>query len=225
MRSALALLSVSLLLWVNAPLLCWGVARLLICDEPADSASVALLVSGDRVYDAAAEFYRADTSRRLLMIGRRSNRLEQAGVLEPDVPLKLLRERGVPPETLTGLECDGLDDWQAAKTLGQWLHEHPQAPVALLCDRFDSRRQRWILNSVLSAADAKRVRVCAVHGKKFNEANWQSGGLEGLLSFLNASITLSHAMVMGPGRSDRQEADLSQFVETQPASMQRPNAG
>jgi hypothetical protein len=126
-----------------------------------------------------------------------------------------LRERGVPPATLTGLECNGLDDWQAAKVLGQWLLEHPRAHVALLCDRFDSHRQRWIINSVLSAADARRVRVCAIPGKKFNEANWQSGGLEGLLGFLNASITLSHAMVMGSGPSDRQEADLSQFVETQ----------
>ena len=223
MRSALVLLSVSLALWLAAPLLCWGAARWLICDEPADSASVALLVSGDRVYDAAAEFYRADNDRRLLMIGRRSNRLERAGVLEPDVPLRLLRQRGVPAETLTGLECDGLDDWQATAVLGRWLQEHPQAHLALLCDRFDSRRQRWILNSVLSAADARRVRVCAIRGKRYDETNWPRSGLEGLLGFLNSSITLAHAVVMGPGPVERQEADLSQFAGTWTASS-RGNA-
>lgn len=208
-RLVLMLLSMSLALWLCSPLLCWGAARLLICDESAESASVALLVSGDRVYDAAAEFYRADSNRKLLLIGRRSNRLERAGVLEPDVPLRLLRERGVPPETLTGLECDGLDDWQAAAVLANWLQEHPDASVAVLCDRFDSRRQRWILNAVLSAADTPRVRVCAIRGRNYTETNWQRGGLEGLLGFLKASITLTHAIVMGPSPPARQEADLS----------------
>ncbi|HVW01474.1 MAG TPA: hypothetical protein VHB77_14075, partial [Planctomycetaceae bacterium] len=181
---------------------------MLVLDEGCESADVALLVSGDRVYDVAAEFYGADNTRTLLMIGRRSNRLERAGVLEPDVPLRLLRERGVPPETLTGLECDGLDDWQAAAVLARWLEEHPDAQVALLCDRFDGRRQRWILNSVLSGSSAQRVRVCATRGKHYDETNWHRGGLEGLLGFLNASITLTHAIVTGPSPADRQEAVL-----------------
>jgi hypothetical protein len=181
----------------RAPLL-RGLGGLLIADEPDRAAAAVLLVRGDRRHDAAAARVR-DGAGEVLLIERVPLRYEALGVVptQTETNGRALEARGVPASAIHVLSEQTRDDWDGARVLHDWLREHPGADVAVLCDRFGSRRERIILDRVLGP-DASRVRVVALPDRRYDESNWWRSK-DGLARWWDRFVSLCYVWAAGEG--------------------------
>lgn len=156
----------------RAPLL-RGLAGLLIADEPDQGATALALLGGDRVHDAVAARVRDGGDVEVLLIAAVPRRLEAFGLIPPhtEIDRRALEGRGVPAAAIRVLPGQARDAWDGARVPRDWLRDHPEARVTVLCDRFGSRRLRIILDRVLGP-DAARARVAALADRRYDETNW-----------------------------------------------------
>jgi hypothetical protein len=151
-----------------------GLAAFLIVEEPLPAADYVLVVDGAGRYEQAAQLLRDGVAPRILLIERKSGRLERLGVL-PSWEARargVLRARGVPDQALTVIHSQAFTDWDYARSLQDWLAQHPSAQLVVLCDRFGSRRMRHIFDKVLGADAAARVRLRTLGPRGYDETNW-----------------------------------------------------
>jgi hypothetical protein len=192
------LLIVTVSLWFCRHIILQAAAAPLVVDQsPADCAYI-LVLNGDywsaRWFDEAADLYREDPSRRILLVESRPERAVRLGVLPSyaERSRRVLAARGVPREAVVVIPGEAPDVWAEVELLRQWLSERPDADVRALSDRFSSRAQRVVLDRVLPAEDAARVTVCALPDIRCNEHNWWQSRW-GAKAFLYGWLKLAYA--------------------------------
>ena len=191
----LAILSVALGgLALLHPFVLRGLGALLTVDEDAAEATHILLAGGDGRFDAAAALVRENGRRRVLIIRFRPSHLVRLGILPSHEVLcrRELAGRGVPDEVIESVPGEARNEWQAATLLDGWLAQRPEARVAVLCDRFKGRQERWVLDAALTDGRAAQVRVWGLPDRRFDETNWwktRRGVKEVFVSLLGLTYT------------------------------------
>jgi hypothetical protein len=175
-----------------------GLAGLLIAEGPDRAVAGVVPVRGDRMHDAAAARVR-DGATEVLLIERVPLRHEALGVIpvRTEIDRRALEARGAPAPAIRVLSEQTLDDWDGARVLRDWLRDRPEAHVAVLCDRFGSRRQRIILDRVLGP-DAARVHVVALPDRRYDETNWWRSK-DGVAGWWEGLVTLGYVWLAGEG--------------------------
>ena len=200
---------------LHAPLLT-AAARVLVVDQSGTPATHLVLLGGDSRHDRAAAFLRENPAGRILLIEEVPDALVEHGVVPAAHVLdrRALAERGVPERAIEQLGSPAANDWQAMRRLGRWLADHPDARVAVLCDRFASRRLRIVVDAVLPPDAARRVSLRPLANHQYDETNWWRGRV-GARQFVYAWLHLAYQRLRGepPPRPatwdpDRYEAEI-----------------
>lgn len=164
--------------WFCRQVILQTVASLLIVDQEADDYDYILVLNAEYCsapwIDAAAELYREDPARRIVLVESRPERAVRLGVLPSyaERSRRVLESRGVPRSAVVLIPGEAADAWAEVELLRQWLADRPTAGVAALSGRFSSRAQRLMLDRLLTPEDAARVAVCALPDANCNECNW-----------------------------------------------------
>jgi hypothetical protein len=213
----LVLASVALVLYFfRAPLLRTA-GRALVVDEGMQPGDVLLLFGADRGAEQVAQSYREGSTQRVLVLEGPPGRLERLGVVDSagTQARKALDRQGVPEAVLTVVTSPGPGAWNRARGLREWLEANPDARVALLCDRFNSRRLRLVFQRILGDELAGRVHWCAVPSRGFDETNWWQNNA-GLRAGVNGYLRLAHVYFYGENPQGDQEWDPDQYEQTLP---------
>jgi hypothetical protein len=163
----------------RAPLL-GGLAGFLIVDQPADDVNWIGVIgsergpAGDRRYEAVAELLLKRPSSQILLVELRPSRLEQIGVLPPFAELSRqhLTPLGVPGGKLARIQADGTSTWAVAHALAAWLPKHPDASLLLHYPQFRTAHLCYAIDSVLTPAEAARVRIHPLPDGRFDATDW-----------------------------------------------------
>jgi len=192
--------------WLAYPHVLPLAGGLLVVDEPCSDFSHVLLGGGDHRFDIAAELYRKNPSRRLVLIEPCPSRLVRNGIIPSfeNICRRELNARGVPNEAVELIPGEARNAWAAARLLRQWISDHPDARLLVLCNRFASRRQRSVLDAVLGPEDAARVFIRGLPDRRYHETNWWQSRC-GAREFVFGSLALAYLWCRGEGREDPQQ--------------------
>jgi hypothetical protein len=182
----------------HRPLLRLAACTFIAEDSDAEAAWLVPL-SGDSVDEHVARRWRAMPGTQVLLFERAPDRLVSVGVLRPwaDAHRSTLLARGVAAPAVEVLPEETRSDWDCARGLRGWLEAHPGSDVALLCDRFGSRRLRVILDRVLGPV-APRARIVALPDRRYDETNWWRTK-EGVVGCWEALAGLCFTWLAGEG--------------------------
>lgn len=182
-------------------------APLIVEGSASFSAPVVLLHQSKPFFDETAALYRAAIAPQILVIQKPLSRSELLGAYGPgDRSTVRLSLRGIPEELLANIWCKDRRAWAFATALRTWLIEHPRSRLILLCERFESRRARLILDRVLDAEDRDRAFVVPVRDPLFDETSWWKRK-EGQLALFNNYTALIYSYFNGDSGST--ESDLN----------------
>jgi hypothetical protein len=198
-RWGLLICVVALLLsWVFRVQVLTAAAAPLIFEDPLDFPGAAVVLHGSKAfYDEAAALYQNGIARQILVIKKPPTRSEQLGAsVSGELTAKRLATCGVLDRALVEVPCKDRRTWTFATALRQWLLEHPTDRLVLICNRFESRRARWILDQVLAKEDRNRVRVRALADPLFDESDWWKRK-EGQVDLFNSYIALVYSYLNG----------------------------
>jgi hypothetical protein len=187
------------------------VALGLIVDEGRDPAPAVLLLDGDRQFDVAAEFSRAGAAT-ILVYRSPPDRLARMGILprSDETARRELLERGVANEHLKILDGDSASRFRIAATLGQWLADHPDQQVNVLCERFTSRTWKIVFERALAPPLAKNIRFVPLHNRQFDETNWWRSK-PGMMAFVNSYIRLGYHFCNSGMETKGEERTTAEF--------------
>jgi hypothetical protein len=204
-RLVFALILAGALYLARAPLL-RGVASFLVVDDPVQQVDALLPLDGDWLYEQTALLYHDGTKQILLLEGP-PNRLVRMEIM-PD-PVALARREltacKVPESAVEMLKMEKNGDWNRARRLRDWLNEHPDARVCVLCDRFSSRRTHCLFERELGGLSA-RVRWRALPDRRYDERNWYQNKV-GVLSLFDSYLSVGHVWWYGDALGEREEWD------------------
>jgi len=173
-------------------------AGVLIVDEPADGCDFVMLSLENDDQQIAVEMLERGDVRSILLVRGRKERCTELG-LKPsdwDFAERQMTRFGVPSTVLTPIGSLVRDRWQMADCLSRWLAAHPDARVAILEERFVSRRLRRILDNTLDTDQAQRVKVVAVPNLAYDEDSWWRSRT-GMKHFLRFTLHLCYERVNG----------------------------
>jgi hypothetical protein len=197
------------------PLLRW-VAGFLVVEDPVQTVDAVVPLDGDHLYEATSLFYRNDLAKRILLIEGPPGRLERMGILPHEVTLarRELAKYDVPDDALEIVKMENGGDWNRARRLRDWLTEHPDAQVCILCDRFSSRRTRCLFTRELGGLSG-HVHWRALPDRRYDERNWHhSRG--GVLALFDSYLSLGHLWLYGDALGDRDEWDPDAYQNNLP---------
>jgi hypothetical protein len=175
------LLALAVALWfAHSWLLSVGVARPLIADDPPADAQYLCLrgdefgFDGEDCLDQAATWRRATPAGRILLLEPWPRRIVDIGILPSfeQTARRELGQRGVADDAVVLVRGRAKDEWEEARLLQTWLQERPEASIVVLCSRFQSGQRRYVLDTVLAPADARRVAVRGLADPRYDETNW-----------------------------------------------------
>jgi len=192
--------------WLAYPHVLSMAAGLLVVDEPCGDFGHVLLAGGDHRFDIAAELYCKKPSRRLVLMEPYPNRLVRNGIIPSfeNICRCELKARGVPSEAVELIPGKARNAWAAARLLRQWINDHPDTRLLVLCNRFASRRQRSVLDAVLGPEDAGRVFIRGLPDRRYDETNWWQSRC-GAREFVFGSLALAYLWCRGESREDPQQ--------------------
>jgi hypothetical protein len=189
-----------------------GVGSYLVVDERAAADYVVLVGRSDGCYDQAANLYHSGSVAGILLLEHHPERLERMGFLPTFTTLtqRELTSQGVPPSGITMIPGDTRTDWDRARCLRDWLQGHPGHGLLILCERFDGRRFRYILDRVLGAEDAGHVHLLALPRQPYDERDWWRNRL-GIAHVFDCYVRLAYVQLWGEDRSEWREWNPEDF--------------
>ncbi len=201
-------------LWLLRGMILEAIARPIIVDQESAEADYVWIRSGDRCYDVAARLYHQQPARRVLLIERHPERLVQIGVLPSfdEVGLHELEARGVPQEAVLIVPGSARTPWQEARLLRRWMSRRRQPRILLICDRFRSAYERFVLDSVLPPDQSGSVTILALPDRRYDEANWWKSRT-GLKELFYAYLALGYARLHGEDRLERAHWDPDTYAQ------------
>ena len=171
-------------------------ARLLIVDQPLETADYILVIDGDGRFDVVADMLRRQVATGVLLIEDRHTSLVESGVdvRRDQIARRELIKRGVPASSITLIPGESWNDWERAERLKGFLVDH-DGQVVVLDDRFATRRLRRVLDCELGE-QSQRVMVRGLAYHDHDEHNWwkSRGGCKDLFS---AFVEGGHAALFG----------------------------
>jgi hypothetical protein len=178
-RRTAAAAAVLVAAWLLHAAVLRGLAAPLVVDQPPGDFDCICISSwsfgpdGGWCYDKVAQLQKERAARRILLI-ESWGRLESIGAAPSFAATsgRELESRGVPREAIAIVRSLPHSHRAAARSLASWLESEPRATVLLLCDEFHSALVRRALDRALAPADAARVRVGALRGRRVNAENW-----------------------------------------------------
>jgi hypothetical protein len=191
------------------------VAEPLIEAGPVGPVDCVLILDGDRCYDRAVELLREEPARRLLVVDHMPRRLERQGILPPFVTVarRELAARGLTDDLLTTVPAQAVTEWDEARALRGWLDGQGAGRVAILCDRFHSRKVGTVFHKVLGDERWQRVRLLPVASRWYDENDWWRHK-EGLLDLFTAYAQLGHVWACGDDTEEWREWDADAYEQT-----------
>jgi hypothetical protein len=202
------------LYFLRIPLL-RGWAGLLVVEQEIEPAEFVMLAESGWHHEEAAQLCRDGLAKRVLVIEGQARRTQQLGLLPAgaDFARVGMAEQGIDGKVMA-IEIEGHTDWGRVRRLGQLLEEQPEARVTVLVSRFGSRRWRSLVDRILPADQAERVRVRGVAVYPHDETNWWRSK-EGVLDIFNATLAYGFGRLNGEDRDgpmwdpDQYEQELS----------------
>jgi hypothetical protein len=188
------------------------VGSYLVIDEPAAANYAVLVGRSDGCYEQAADLYRSGSVAGILVLEHRPERLERMGFL-PTFTTLTRREftaRGIPLSAITVIPGEKRSNWDHARRLRDWLQRQPGHSLVILCERFDGRRLRYILDSVLGPEYAGRVQLLALPGNPYDERDWWRNRL-GIAHVFDCYVRLAYVRLWGEDRVEWREWDPEDF--------------
>jgi uncharacterized SAM-binding protein YcdF (DUF218 family) len=187
-----------LFLLLSSTLFAWRAAWILVSEDAAAPAEYVVLMGCELDREGANSFV-GDNSAQILLIGKAPRRLESLGIrpARTDEERRFLESCNVNPALIHLLPSEARNDWQQAAVLRQWLQDHPEAHLTVVCHRFDSRRLRIILDRVVGP-DASRVHIAAPRNRRYDETNWWRVK-QGIVDLSNGLLSLSYVTLVGEG--------------------------
>ena len=149
-------------------------AGLLIAEDAPTTPRTMLIAGGDRCFDVASELYTGGEVQSVLLCQSLPERLELIGIRRSgaEIARDELIARNVSPESITLLQITPDAGLDPVERLDQWLAEHPEDQVVILCSRFSSRLWRLRLDHGLSEPNRVRTGLRALPDRRFDETNW-----------------------------------------------------
>ncbi|HUG71066.1 MAG TPA: hypothetical protein VMM76_25175 [Pirellulaceae bacterium] len=196
-KYSVLLIAILLLLAAHGRILEFA-ATALVCDQRLPQGDTIAIVSGDGRFDFAAQAVAEDRAQRILLFEDGFRWLVQIGALPPghEIDQQHLVTRNVHQDQIELLAGPVTNHWDRAVRLTGWLDQHADGSILLLCDRFESRRVRSILDQVLPESKSERVRIVGLADRRFDETNWWQSRT-GVKSFVDAMLALLHSYAVG----------------------------
>lgn len=195
----------------RSTLLC-AAAKVLVVDQESETVHAVMFCGKPRLLPHAARLHKDHPQSHILIV-RGRNRLEELGIV-PDGAARLRRQllsQEIPGAAIQLLSYpEWHNDWGAARCLGDWLSQNPQASVCFLCERFESRHQRRIVDTLLTSEQAERVFIRSVSNPRFDESNWWKCK-EGVTTFFGCFVRLAHVCCFGDDSAERVEWDPDDY--------------
>jgi hypothetical protein len=190
--------------WFLFPWVLQAFAKMLISENPRESAGCLVLFAEEpgenshRCYDAAAAAYREDPRRRILLIEPKPHTLQKYGILpcSTKVSRRELASRGVANAAIQQISGSAPNAWGAARLLGKWLEDHPQAEAIYYGERFQSRTLSCIHRQVLAPEVARRIGIYCLSAPEYDETNWWKTR-NGVKAFMFGHLSLIYARFHG----------------------------
>jgi len=181
-----------------------SLAELLVVDEPRSAAQAVLMISGESRFDVAEKLHNDGTKVVFILRGH-SGRLERMGIL-PSIEQLTRREllaRGIPESNLSLLSDEPVASSRVGALLSDRLREHTQWHIAVLCDRFSTRKWRLLLQRSADPRLLSRIHLIALPERGFDETNWwhsKPGARAILNGYLRLVFTWWHDGLQPAGR-------------------------
>jgi len=161
-----------------------GIGRLLIVETAQSRPDALLLMSGDGAYTYAANAARTTPAPLILKPEMTKTRLEELGIA-PDRIAEFHRElarRGVPDGQRVVLQGEARNQWEALELVDRWLVPGSPQQVTALCDEFQTRRLKIMVDAVLQAR-ASQLGIQPLTDRRFDTTNWwkSRGGIRAVV--------------------------------------------
>ncbi|HVJ67838.1 MAG TPA: ElyC/SanA/YdcF family protein [Caulifigura sp.] len=196
-RRIAAITLLGLLAVFHVPIL-RGIGSLLIVDDAAPQPGALLLMSGDGVYRTAEDLVAGNPNAIVLKPEFTKSRLEEMGIW-PDRIAEFHREltrRGIPDSAQVVLRGPVRTEWESIELLDRWLKPDAPMQVTALCDEFQSRRLRYVIDSVLNAR-SRQIGIKALPDRRYDSTNWWKSRA-GIRTVILGGISLMTAMFHRP---------------------------
>ncbi len=196
MLVALAVVS-ALAMILHRPLLT-AVGRFFVIEDAITHGAVLWIHGGDGRFDIAAELYRRGDLSAIWLVQRRPDYLVREGI----VPAAHFRAReqllsaGVPGKAIVLLPGEARRDEDAVKIVGNEFSDQPAVRIVTLCDRFNCRYLRDVVDSMLAPAHSGQVALRGLSDAEFDETNWWRSR-RGVKAVLSALTNLAHWHLVG----------------------------
>lgn len=207
-------LVLALLVLFHGPILrtvaCW-----MVVEQPVQTADAVLVLGETPSFNEAARLYREGETRHVLLPEVPLGRLQKMGIIPSSVAIarqELIR-LGVPNHAINILP--GGPVWDLADRVDNWLKEHPQANLALLCNRFESRNVFYIMHKVLNQDSCARIHIQALPNPYYDESNWWRTK-EGTMDLVNGLLSFGYVWFNGKDSSEWQDWDYEEYERSLP---------
>ncbi|WP_197453491.1 YdcF family protein [Caulifigura coniformis] len=161
-----------------------GIGRLLIVETAHSHPDALFMMSGDGAYNYAANAVRNIPGPLILKPEMSKTRLEELGIA-PDRIAEFHRElarRGVPDGQRIVLQGEARNQWEALELLDRWLVPGSPQQVTALCDEFQTRRLKIMVDAVLKTR-APQLGIQPLTDRRFDATNWwkSRGGIRAVV--------------------------------------------
>ncbi len=196
-RLVIFLILLGLLYLFRLPIL-KGLSRGIIASDSVRSTTIVLNLQADNGYAIASRLYHDKEVNKILVLAPEQNRLETMGI-RPDVKaigIKELNRLGVPDGELIYCPCPGRGDWSKARGIENWLKDHPDETLLVLCDQFRSGYWRCVFARTIDESRLSRVSIKPCVHRWFHEDNWWHSK-QGVLALFTNYVSCTHVICCG----------------------------
>jgi hypothetical protein len=175
-------------------------ARILATPEPKSPADFLFIADGDagQCYRMAVDRWKAGQVTGILLWTPERQRVVLLGAelpLEQRARNKLLKD-GVASESIQLIPGVSKSHWDTARLLNEWLKEHRDKRVRLLCNLFSGQRWHFILDQTLDISVRSLVTVEGAADPRYDGSNWWRQRT-GIKSYFSSLFELAYARCRG----------------------------
>ncbi|PQO38053.1 hypothetical protein [Blastopirellula marina] len=196
-RVLFATIGITAIYFLHPIFLQWLASPLIASSSDQRSVDCVAILSGHDRFGIVESMYKQNQNLHVLVIQGPIDRLTKWKVTEPtsNRDRDALRDSGIPEEQIEVLGFSNHAEWEWARQLHQWIANHPDRYVGVICPQFDSQRTRIILDATATETSAG-VSLIPLPAEEFNDRNWWTNR-RGLKSFWQFSFDRVYTMAVG----------------------------
>ena len=166
------------------------VGSILVVEETPGRDDAILALGGDRRVEVAAKLWRQEPTHRMLLVKRPLSRVERLGIVKipVDVAVAQLEKLGVAHQSIEILPADEDVPHPSIDAIDRWLQQDGQCRLCVLCDRFASRKMRYLFDSLLPTDRSTRITIVGLKDRRYSESDWwqhRKGGKALMFAYLS----------------------------------------